>query len=73
MATANPHLGDPLTEREAEVLQARADHGFCKIIGMQLGISEQTIKNHCASIFVKLGVDTGVQAIAEGFRRGILR
>lgn len=65
--------GETLTPRELEVLQARADIGFVKDVAAKLGISEQTIKTHHTSIFAKLGVDTAVQAIAEGFRGGLLK
>ena len=51
-----------LTEREAEILRLIAK-GYRNIhIAIVLGIKLQTVKNHIAIIFLKLGVDNRTEA-----------
>lgn len=61
-----------LSPREIEVL----DHmrrGFSnREIGLALGISEHTAKNHSKAIFRKLHVADRAEAVAAGFERGLL-
>ena len=66
-------VGEELTAREIEALQAKADHGLTKAAAEVLEISEQTVKSHLTTIYAKLGLDNETQAVAEGFRRGLLR
>jgi DNA-binding CsgD family transcriptional regulator len=35
-------------------------------------VSIKTVKNHLTSIYSKLGVATGAQAVAEAFRLGLV-
>ena len=67
MVTQRRHLEevtmpDELTSREATVLQHITEGLMNKQIAMELGISEQTVKNHTASILRKLGVDNRTKA-----------
>jgi NarL family two-component system response regulator YdfI len=39
---------------------------------MQLGITENTVKGHLASIYGKLGVDSRASAVAIALESGIL-
>jgi len=52
----------PLTRREQQVLELIAMGNTNKEIGLKLGISEQTVKNHVNSIYRKLGVRNRAQA-----------
>jgi len=51
--------GDPLTEREVEVLRRIAEGDRNRDIGEQLGISEDTVKVHVKRIMDKLEPRTG--------------
>ena len=61
-----------LTDRELEVLRSVARGERSKEIGVQLGISERTVKAHLASIYNKLGVDSRAAAIAVASRMRLL-
>jgi DNA-binding NarL/FixJ family response regulator len=64
--------GDPLTEREVEVLRRIAEGDRNRDIGEQLGISEDTVKVHVKRIMDKLGAKDRTQAVAIGIRRGVI-
>lgn len=61
-----------LTPRELEVLALVADGTTNRAAGVQLHLSEATVKTHLLSIYAKLGVRDRAAAVAEGFRRGLL-
>jgi DNA-binding NarL/FixJ family response regulator len=63
---------DALTAREIEVLQLLADGLPNKAIAIRLGISDQTVKFHVASITGKLGVANRTQAVRRAFQRGLI-
>src|SRR5882724_7100796 len=63
---------EPLTEREAEVLQLLAGGKSNKDIGTQLFISEFTVKGHLRNIFAKLHVMSRTEAITAATRRGFV-
>jgi DNA-binding NarL/FixJ family response regulator len=65
-------LGEPLTERETEVLQLLALGLPNKTIAIRLGISEHTAKFHVGSIMAKLGAQSRTEAVALAARRGLL-
>lgn len=67
-----PAPAQPLTPREAEVLQLLAAGLGNKVAAARLGISEHTVKSHIAALYAKLGVSTRAEAVAAGVRRGIL-
>jgi DNA-binding NarL/FixJ family response regulator len=54
--------GVELSPREAEVLRLLAAGHPNKVIGLRLGISEKTVKNHLSAVFQKLGVTDRTQA-----------
>ena len=64
--------GDPLTEREIEVLSRIAEGDRNRDIGEHLGISEDTVKVHVKRIMDKLGAKDRTQAVAIGIRRGVI-
>jgi two-component system NarL family response regulator len=64
---------EPMTDREAEVLQLLAVGRSNKEIGANLSISEFTVKGHLRSIFSKLNVLSRTEAIAAASRRGLVQ
>ena len=65
-------IEEPLTRREIEVLQLLAEGLSNKSIGERLGISDQTVKFHVASISSKLGAANRTDAVRLGLRRGLI-
>ncbi len=63
---------DPLTEREAQVLQLLAQGLANKQIASTLGISEHTVKFHISSVYTKLGVASRTEAVRQGVRQGLV-
>ncbi|HZZ48369.1 MAG TPA: response regulator transcription factor [Pseudonocardia sp.] len=61
-----------LTERELQVLRAMSQGKPNRQIGRELFLTEDTIKTHAKRIFKKLGVRDRAQAVAHGFRHGLL-
>jgi DNA-binding NarL/FixJ family response regulator len=57
----------PLTERELQVLRSNSE------IGKELYLSEDTVKTHARRLFRKLGAADRAQAVAMGFRWGLVR
>ena len=62
-----------LTEREMQVLDGMANGKSNGQIGRELYLSEDTIKTHARRLFRKLGVNDRAQAVALGFRFGLVR
>lgn len=58
-------MTDVLTAREIQVLSERAKGKTIKAVAHDLGISEQTAKNHVQHAFAKLGVSSLTQAMLE--------
>jgi two-component system, NarL family, response regulator YdfI len=65
-------LPEPLTPREVEVLRAMAEGLANKEIATRLGLSENTIKFHVASVMGKLGAGSRTEAVMMGVRHGIV-
>jgi len=63
---------EPLTPREVEVLELLAEGLPNKSIATRLGISDQTVKFHVASICGKLGAANRTQAVRLAVRRGLV-
>ena len=61
-----------LTQRELEVLQVLAQGKSTKEIAEGVFLSEETVKTYLKQIFRKLGVRDRTEAVAEGFRRGLV-
>jgi DNA-binding CsgD family transcriptional regulator len=63
---------EALTPRELEVLELLAEGLPNKRIADRLGISDQTVKFHIASILGKLGAANRLEAVRRAVRRGLL-
>ncbi len=63
---------EPLTPREIEVLEQLAEGLSNKAIAARLGISDQTVKFHVASICGKLGAANRTDAVRRAVRRGLI-
>lgn len=63
---------EPLTEREVQVLELVAEGLSNKAIAERLGISDQTIKAHVASIAGKLGTHNRTATVRRALRRGLI-
>ena len=61
-----------LTRREREVLALIRGGLTNKAIARELGISPGTVKAHVEKVIAKLGVSDRAQAVALGFRRGLV-
>ena len=65
--------GPELTEREMQVLHGMAAGKSNAQIGRELYLSEDTIKTHARRLFRKMRVNDRAQAVASGFRQGLVR
>jgi DNA-binding NarL/FixJ family response regulator len=63
---------EPLTAREVEVLELLAQGLPNKSIAARLGISDQTVKFHVASICGKLGAANRTDAARRALRLGVI-
>jgi DNA-binding NarL/FixJ family response regulator len=62
-----------LTDREFEILKLLAHGNRPTEIAGKLFVSVKTVKNHLTSIYSKMGVQTGAQAVAEAYRLGLMQ
>jgi len=62
----------PLTPRETEILNYIAQGYLNKQIAAELGISEQTIKNHVTSILRKLNANARTEAVVVAIKQGLI-
>jgi DNA-binding NarL/FixJ family response regulator len=62
-----------LTEREMQVLDGMSRGRSNAEIGRELYLSEDTVKTHARRLFRKLGAADRAQAVAVGFRWGLIR
>lgn len=69
---AAPQLEEELSAREKEVLQSLASGLTNKEIGNQLGIAENTVKNHLKNILAKLHLENRVQAATFALQKGFV-
>src|SRR5207245_8247310 len=60
-----------LTERELEIFRRLASGESNQEIGRAFSLSENTVKNHVASILAKLQLDNRIQAAAQAVRSGL--
>jgi ATP/maltotriose-dependent transcriptional regulator MalT len=65
-------LAEPLTAREIQVLELLAEGLSNKAIAARLGISDQTVKFHVASVSGKLGAANRTDAVRRAVRRGLI-
>src|SRR5919197_726325 len=64
--------GVQLTDRELQVLRGMSQGKSNGQIGGELYLAEDTVKTHARRLFRKLGVRDRAQAVAHGFRRGLV-
>jgi DNA-binding CsgD family transcriptional regulator len=67
-----PTLAEPLTARELEVVGLVALGLSNKSVAARLGISDQTVKFHVASIYGKLGATNRTDAARRALRLGLI-
>jgi DNA-binding NarL/FixJ family response regulator len=68
-----PRMADVrLTEREQQVLRGMSQGKSNGQIGRELYLSEDTVKTHARRLFRKLHVKDRAQAVAHGFRQGLV-
>ena len=65
-------VSEPLTPREVQVIELLAEGLPNKAIATRLGISDQTVKFHLASISGKLGAANRTDAVRRAVRRGLI-
>ena len=65
-------LHEPLTAREIEVLEQMAEGLSNRAIAARLGISDQTVKFHVASVMAKLGAANRTDAVRRAVREGLV-
>ena len=68
----DPPLLESLTDRETQVLELLAEGLSNKAIAVRLGISDQTIKFHVASIAGKLGAHNRTETVRLAVRHGLI-
>jgi LuxR family transcriptional regulator, maltose regulon positive regulatory protein len=68
------HGGDagPLSDRELTVLRYLTSHLTMKEIAAEIFVSTNTVKTHVKRIYMKLGVSSRMEALAEARRLGVL-
>ena len=69
---AGEPVNEALTPREIEVLELLAQGLPNKAIAARLGISDQTVKFHVASLSGKLGAVNRTDAVRRAVRRGLV-
>ena len=65
------YLGPELTRRELDVLRHLTRGQANRTIAAELGISENTVKNHVRSILEKLQAKSRSEAVVTGLRQGL--
>jgi DNA-binding NarL/FixJ family response regulator len=71
-STVREASGVSLSMREMQVLTGMSHGKSNAQIGRELYLSEDTIKTHARRLFRKLGAKDRAEAVATGFRRGIM-
>lgn len=66
-------MGEPLSEREREILLLAAQGLSNREIGSGLALSARTVQAHLSHIFNKLGVASRTEATISALQQGVLR
>ena len=64
--------GQPLNDREAEILAGAAEGETAVETGRRLYLSSETVKSYRKRIIAKLGARNGTHAVALALRSGLL-
>lgn len=72
LAESSGEPGQALTARERDVLRGLARGRTNAAIGVSLGISEHTVRNHVHAVLRKLSVSNRTDAVATALRRGLV-
>ncbi len=67
-----PETGEPLSDRERDVLTYMVQGASNKEIAAQLVISENTVKVHLRRIYTKLGASSRTEATALALQKGLV-
>lgn len=67
-----PEQGEPLSEREFDVLECLAEGAANKEIASELSISPNTVKVHLRNIYTKLGASSRTEAVRIALEQGTL-
>lgn len=67
-----PETGEPLSDRELDVLTYMVQGASNKEIAAQLVISENTVKVHLRRIYAKLGASSRTEATALALQKGLV-
>ena len=70
--TGRPHLVEPLTQREQEVLDLMARGMDNRVIADHLIISYTTVRTHVHNVLSKLGAHSKLEALARANEYGLL-
>ncbi len=65
-------LGEPLSDRELDVLQCLARGATNKEIAADLAISQNTVKVHLRNIYAKLGASSRTEAATAAIQQGVI-
>jgi DNA-binding CsgD family transcriptional regulator len=60
---SNPFTYDRLTQRQREVLVRKAEGKTYGQVAYELGVSEQTVKNHLGLAYARLGAEHLIEAL----------
>jgi two-component system response regulator DesR len=71
-AAASSEGGNPLTERERDVLRASADGATIGDVAAKLYLSEGSVRNYLSTAIKKLGTRNRVEAARRAERKGWL-
>ena len=64
--------GEPLTERETEILEGVAEGETAVQTGRRLYLSSETVQGYRKRVIAKLGARNAPHAVAVAIRRGLL-
>ena len=64
--------GEPLNDRETEILAGAAEGETAEQTGARLYLSTETVKSYRKRIIAKLGARNGTHAVALALRGGLL-